>query len=595
MARDPANEFSRSSRGPSVSATVDVGAQGAHDFCSLHRPVVAIDEDESVPSLPSGVDATVDNCSVQSPLPTKCEATADDGSVQLPLSPEGEAVEDGVRSPLSSNGEAAPDCDGVVNSPLGDGGVIGASASLGATARAMVVVSRLRGIVRAGHQRLAKRIGFGLSLCSVVHDVTHTIVFSMGVGGSGGRLCCEMTKVVSFSAFLLHIWLALSYDRRDRRLLWAHYTLLVVDRIISALFDQMRGRTMWAVACSLSAWTVVFVPLLGGGLHRLIRTSQNLGAATTDAAVQSAIVAFASSAIPILYFALNGLLCVGFSDLPAQDYCGTRISVNRTAIFALLGNAMTFVTLKIQPVSLDQVIQLDISAPQLVAFSFHGILLLFALVLHSQNETFAPATSAVEMVDKMAGLCLVISLTALITSIARKSGSNVHDTELPSDRRVLAHTTTTRRGRVMIPYRIIMVMFTIASLVLEVCPVGEMVRTAFSPLSFAAASFHIWVTMEEESLGGPVVLHYLAELGRAVFRCVIALLGGDLPRAVIMCVFAVVVFPGIFAALVRFRASVRSCGNVSAANCATASFVAFWGFVSAAFYLGADSLGESSQ
>ena len=204
---------------------------------------------------------------------------------------------------------------------------------------------------------------------------------------------------------------------------------------------------------------------------------------------------------------------------------------------------MTFVTLKIQPVSLDQVIQLDISAPQLVAFSFHGILLLFALVLHSQNETFAPATSAVEMVDKMAGLCLVISLTALITSIARKSGSNVHDTELPSDRRVLAHTTTTRRGRVMIPYRIIMVMFTIASLVLEVCPVGEMVRTAFSPLSFAAASFHIWVTMEEESLGGPVVLHYLAELGRAVFRCVIALLGGDLPRAVIMCVFAVVVFP----------------------------------------------------
>ena len=49
---------------------------------------------------------------------------------------------------------------------------------------------------------------------------------------------------------------------------------------------------------------------------------------------------------------------------------------------------MVFISLSVLPVSLKQVVDLDLPTPQLVGFCFYGTLLGMALALHGQNENF---------------------------------------------------------------------------------------------------------------------------------------------------------------------------------------------------------------
>ena len=97
--------------------------------------------------------------------------------------------------------------------------------------------------------------------------------------------------------------------------------------------------------------------------------------------------------MPILYFFLNGMLCLAFKG---EAFCTVRTIVNNAALYALLGNAIMFILLSMQPLSLKQVTHLDISTSKLVVIGFYGLLLTLALGLHSQNESFDPVAPAVE-------------------------------------------------------------------------------------------------------------------------------------------------------------------------------------------------------
>ena len=86
---------------------------------------------------------------------------------------------------------------------------------------------------------------------------------------------------------------------------------------------------------------------------------------------------------------LNGLLCVALDGVVESDDCAIRISMDYVAILAMSGNAVMSVYLAILPVSLKQLTHLDIPTPQLVAFCFHGLLLLDGLALSVRTKLSA--------------------------------------------------------------------------------------------------------------------------------------------------------------------------------------------------------------
>ena len=149
----------------------------------------------------------------------------------------------------------------------------------------------------------------------------------------------------------------------------------------------------------------------------------------------------------------------------------------------------------------------------------------------------------------------------------------------------------TQQHGAMIPYRIVMVGFTVLYLILEVVLESEQVGRSFSPLSTAAAVFHIWMTAEEAFVRWSVKLHFVAHASSAAMIGIRALCNGDYGDALRMLIYFIVFYPGLYKAVTRFRSSVRAHGNASTAKLAAVSFVAFWtAVVPAVLYLGADSL-----
>ena len=279
-------------------------------------------------------------------------------------------------------------------------------------------------------------------------------------------------------------------------------------------------------------------------------------------------------------------------------------------MFAILSNAVLFILLTIQPVSLKQVMRLKVPAIQLVAFGFHGILLGLALALHSQTENFDPITPAIEYMYSATSPCLLFVFVAFAINITIQrrpvieggvgnieAGDADHRTPAVSAAAAAAAAAAVGAAQqygAMIPYRVVMAAFTASFLALEACPVGDTTRAAFGPLSFAAVVFHIWMRAEDASVSIPVGLHFFAHASSKVIRGVRHLCDGDFGSALLTLIYIATFYPGSFIAATRFRSSVRSHGHAAAAKLAAVSFVAFWSaVVPVILYLGTDSLGRS--
>lgn len=467
--------------------------------------------------------------------------------------------------------------------------------SLGAAAMSLGALARLRAGVRRGHVLLAKRLGMMLLVCSALHDVTLIIVRI----NEHGEIYTYMTESFSVSAFALHIALALAHSSL-RFQCATHFCLTVIDAFIRAAFDLARGK-FGSAAYFLVVWGLVLYPLAAWGLHRLFLAGKQLDRETKDVLSQSTLTAFASSAMPMLYFFCNGLLCVAFKG---ETHCGVRNNVNYGAILAILSNAILYILLTLQPVSLKQVTSLDIPVPQLVAFGFHGILLGLALVLHSQNENFGPATPAIEYMSTATTPCLIFFGVAFAVSVVKQTRAAVGNIEeAGADHRTPAATTVitpaaalgpTHQYGAMIPYRFVMAGFKVLYPVLEVALESEQVGGSFSPLSAAAAVFHIWMRAEDDSVRWSVRLHFVAHASSAAIIGIGNLRNGNYGNALRMLIYFIVLYPGLYKAVTRFRSLVRAHGNAPAAKFAAVSFVAFWtAVVPVILYLGADSLGTT--
>ena len=457
----------------------------------------------------------------------------------------------------------------------------GGQSSLGVSVMAIRAVTRLQMGVRRSHLQLARRLGIGFIACTIIHNATLVILFISEVGGGG--LYAEMTHAISISAFMFHIALALPYcDMRG--LLYFHYGLVAINSAIRGGFDVFRGKhisALWNLV-----WLLCLYPIGGWGLKQFLRTvHEELRATTMDAVSHSAVVSFTVSAMPIIYFFLNAMSCFEMSTEQLRDeYCAVRIYVNRTAIFTILGSAVSCVMLTIQPLSLVQITRVDIPILQLCAFGFHGLLLLLAIAIHSQNEMFGTVMPAVAYMYQGVAPCFLGTLVAFSASIVTKRKG--------SDENVKVTVRSTPQLGKMIPHRAVMVLTTVVYDVLVICRAGDAIRHPFAPLSYAAACFHVWVTMEDASVALSVKWHYLAHACSDVFRGVLALCTGDRREAFIMLCYVLFFYPGNYLGLVRFRASVRARGESSATNGAASSLIAFWcGVVPPMLYLGADSIG----
>ena len=416
----------------------------------------------------------------------------------------------------------------------------------------MAAIARLRARVRRGHQLVGQRLGIGLGLCSVIHDVTLTAVLSTD---AGGVLCTSMTAALSVSSVLLHIAMAVAYDDLHP-LCGAHYAVHAMETFIWGVVGLVKGDAWWWYY--IFVWGLCLYPIGAWGLHRLLSAASKFDASTKDAVSQSAILAFVSCSTPLAYLTLNGLLCVGFSNNPGQ-YCGIRVAVNYSTILALMANAIVFVLLTVQPVSLVQVTHLDVPQAQMVAFGFHGALLLTALTLHSQNETFGPTTPIVSLMSRISTPCLALSLIAFAISLRTFMANETHqttaadgsaldkqdDAEMATDDASPPGAATTESAGAthygaMVPHRFIMILFTICYLTLEICNVGSMIRYAFAPLSFAAVCFHVWITMESATVGRVVVIHFFAHAASAVVIGIRALYDAKLSQAIAMLLYVAI-------------------------------------------------------
>ena len=441
-------------------------------------------------------------------------------------------------------------------------------------------VARVRARIRVGHRELAKKIGIGLVACSAVHDCM-LLLFSIS---GGGLLCTGLTMAASVSAWALHAALMLPFND-DAHLLWVHYGLLVASSFIQGIFRILWQEFMWG-AYYLFVWRCVLYPLGARGLYSFLRTIHRFDAAKRDVISQSALVAFAGSAAPILYFYINGLLCLSFSDDPGQN-CGIRTNVNFTTIYALIGNSGVLVLLTIKPVSLRQITHMNIPPLQLIAFGFLGVLFIIALVLYSQNESFGPTTLTVESLSTASGVCLILFSIAHVLSIVKDEKKKIVVVAAGD----VVTSVDNRRHGTLIFFRAVMVSFTVVYLALLGFSL-DAVAKPINPLSCAAVCIHIWLMMEDATLKLPVKLHFVAHASSAVIRATLSLRDGDRAGVARNVVYLVAFYPGVYAALTRTRASVRAHGDNAAANFVEKCFITFWvAIVPPLLYFGADTLG----
>ena len=468
----------------------------------------------------------------------------------------------------------------VAVAPLKVDGVV---LSVGAAAMAIGAAARLRESHRLNHALLAKRLGVILICCTCVNALTVTIVRV----NDHGDLYAMMSGAFSTSAFGLHIALTLAHDRM-RLGCAAHFGFFVLPTVINGVFRLARRN--FASAVYSFFWLLLLFPLVGWGLHRLLRATQQLDQAKRDTLSQKSTTVVVSSGTPIIYFIFNGILCVAFEN---ESYCATRVTVNHAAIFAVLGNALMFVLLTLQPISLKQVMELDIPPPQLVAFCFHGLLLSLALSLHSQSERFDSFTPAVESMHYAVSPCLLSFFVAFAFNLIRQqSRAAADDTVAATAVAMPAAAVGAQQFGRMVPHRIVMATFTALYLVVSAYPVDNIIRAPFGPLSIAAAVFHILMRAEDAAVTFPVKLHFVAHASEALIYGVRFLYEGDFGKVLLNLVFLTVIYPIIFKAVTRFRSSVRVHGNNAATKFAATSFVAFWSaVVPAMLYLGTDTLG----
>jgi hypothetical protein len=464
------------------------------------------------------------------------------------------------------------------------------SNDLGVSIRALAAVSRLRIGVRHSHRLLAKRMGTSLMVCSVIHAVAFMIVSFRR--DEAGELCVVMSKAVSISSFIFHAAMVFAYDGMRFRCA-SHYCILAMDSIIGTVDHLIRGEVTSAVS-RFVVWSIILYPLGGWGVYELLHAAQNFDMATRGKLSHSALLAFSASVMPMLYFSLNGVLCVAFSDEYLHD-CAVRTRVNFVAMLAVLGNAVMVMLLSIHPVSLKQVTHLDIPAPQLVAFALNGTLSLLALVIHSQNETVGMVSRPVEYMFGASGPCLILFIIAFAVSIVQQSRTPAGSRTSAITALAPVATVNTAQYGAMIPHRILMVAFTLLYILLVLCDVGEMVCSSVAPLSAASTVFHFIVTVEEASVGRTVIFHYFTHVSSAVVIGIRALHNGNQVNALKMFMYLVIVYPAVCIAVTRFCSTVRSHdADSSAAKLVAVSFVTFWSaVVPVVLYLAADSLGAS--
>ena len=466
--------------------------------------------------------------------------------------------------------------------------------SFGVAVLVMQFSAHLRLRVHKGHQLIAKRVGVALMACTGADVIALTsirimhVIHSDAVESGGEELYIAMTHAFSVAAFILHAGLGLGYDGM-RTGIAAHFGLMVFKAVIEGVFAAVQGEIGWA-AYYLIGWCAVLYPLGGWGLHQFLCVAQKLDTGTREAFLRSTLVAFMVSTMPILYFFSNGMICIAFEG---GSHCAVRTKVNRSAIHALVGNAVMFLMMALRPVTLKQVAHLDIPPTQFVAFGFHGVILFLALALHSQNENFGPVPRVIELLDQMNAPCFLLFLVSFVVATV----THIRDNEEDGTDHALATAVVPARNSIhgqMVPHRVVMSSFTGLFLAVTVCPGGRMVSIPFGPLSYAAACSHFWVTAEEgESVSRSAQLHLLAHASSSVASVARFLSDGDHGQALGALIY-VVAYPWSFKILARFRTSVWSHGRDSAAKLVAVSFVAFWsGTVPAMLYFGADSLGTA--
>ena len=107
--------------------------------------------------------------------------------------------------------------------------------SLGSAAVVSHAKTKFRMGVRNGYERLAKRLGMMLVMCSFIHVLTLIVVRI----NANKELCAYMTNAFSILAFMLHLALTLAHDRM-RGQCAAHFGLIVLDALVNAAIHLAR-------------------------------------------------------------------------------------------------------------------------------------------------------------------------------------------------------------------------------------------------------------------------------------------------------------------------------------------------------------------
>ena len=402
-------------------------------------------------------------------------------------------------------------------------------------------------LVRVRHRihvelgRVTKR--FGLALCAFsVACTTVKIWLLIARGQDDADIATTLLFPLSCAAFVAHLSMTLPYLRTRAKVNF-HICVLAISTAVTGLHRAVLGEWLGALYYGVGG------PLLYACIARAVRTLRyalrKLSLGQRSRASSVGLMSLVRGLPPVLYLAANSGACLLFTDSP-RDTCGTRLETNYAVSLVLIVAGFVPVLLTPEPVSLQQVVNLELPRSHLVAASFGACSFLCVAALAGTRERFEPVTTAVESIADASYVFALLGSLVLGAGVVKRAHTARDGDQQPTSRSEAgSHEPTVAPA----PSRGVLARASVAldrfsenvkrtseihlfawcallhtfTLLYVVEKIFESVHPVFEKglgvLSFSASTWHIFISAADNKLAWPVAqygFHCFGTLLRAV-------------------------------------------------------------------------------
>ena len=449
----------------------------------------------------------------------------------------------------------------------------------------VVLCQHLSRRIHANLGRVAKRFGVALCAYSVCEASVHTYLLFAGDEDSLSLLLAGYAAFpLSVAALAAHISMTLPYPRAQW--LWVHLSSHAGRAAANGYHSAKMGDAIGATYSGI-VWPLLFcfVGVTLRGLRN--RVQDTVGPVLSSRAASVGLVGAVLGFPPLLYLSFNSAACLLFAESP-RETCGSRIEVNYALTSTLVFTGFLPVLLVFEPLSLDQIMRLELPRSHLVAGAFGIVSFVCAVSLASTHERFAPATMAILNLGRLCYMSALAGLMVLGAGWVQRASALPKGVRLTSGS-TSRHVSLTacelqselRAPPRLVPWRVLLHSITLAHL--ATCHIPALNSSLAIP-SVTSAVFHFFLTTDT-AITWPLI-HYVCHSTGAVLNA------RDPARALMMLVFVLIVYPPLLKGTLMLRRAVRERGDDASACAQRDVFRVLWTFLLPAIVmLSADTVG----